>query len=81
MQTERTDFRPDDVATAHRLLALHQPYTDTKGITRCGSASHATSRRGPQWPCLRAAWIQRALAADEAGHVTETAERDDEARA
>lgn len=71
MQTERTDFGPDDVATAHRLQPFHQPYTDARGITRCYSASHTTSKKGPQWPCPRATWVHRALAADKAGHVTE----------
>ena len=69
MLTERTAFRPDDVATAHGLLGQHTPYTDTKGVQRCCSASHPNSKKGPPWPCYRARWAKRAVTADDAGLV------------
>ncbi|MFB9316417.1 hypothetical protein [Cryptosporangium minutisporangium] len=57
----------EDVATAYRLLELHQPIKPYRGEAVCGNAGHWTSP--PAWPCTRARWAHEVLAAAERGEI------------
>lgn len=57
----------EDVATAHRLVAQHQPVTPYRGETYCANAGHWG--RPPAWPCPRTRWALEVIAAEERGEV------------
>jgi hypothetical protein len=57
----------EDVETADRLLAMHQPMDpDSRGRSICASASHPTPRN---WPCSRYQWAVSILAAHDRGEI------------
>lgn len=61
---------PEDVATAHRILELHEPMTVHRGElekTYCGNALHWGAL--PIWPCMRVRWAEEVLAAETRGEV------------
>jgi len=59
----------EDVATAHRLIAQHQPTTPYQGAPYCANAGHWG--RPPAWPCSRARWAQAVLTADDSGEISD----------
>lgn len=60
----------EDVETAHRLIAMHQPsMPDAHDRSYCASATHYTPAL---WPCARHRWAVAVLAADERGEINNT---------
>lgn len=58
---------PEDVATAYRLLDLHEPIERYDDKPVCGNAGHWGA--APVWPCSRVRWAAEVLAAAERGEI------------